>query len=34
MNVICARFMRDMNVGRQWTDVDVRGFEQVPTHKH
>jgi hypothetical protein len=26
--------MRDMNVGRQWTDVDVRGFEPVPTHKH
>ena len=24
----CARFMRDMNVGRQWTDVDV---EPVPT---
>ena len=34
MNVIHARFMRDMNVGRQWTDVDVRGFKPVPTHKH
>jgi hypothetical protein len=34
MNVIRARFMRDMNVGRQWTDMDVCGFEPVPTHKH
>jgi len=34
MNVIPALFMRDMKLGRQWTDVDVRGFEQVPTHKH
>jgi hypothetical protein len=29
---IRTRFMRDMNVGRQWTDVD--GFKPVPTHKH
>jgi hypothetical protein len=34
MNVIRARFMRDMNVGCQWTDADVHGFEWVPTHKH
>jgi len=34
INVIRARFMRDMKVGRQWTDVDVRGFEPVLTHKH
>ena len=34
MNIIRARFMRDMKVGRQWTDVDVRCFEPVPTHKH
>jgi hypothetical protein len=34
VNVIRARFMRDMNVGCQWTDVNVRGFEPVPTHKH
>ena len=33
MNVIRARFMRDMKVGRQWTDVGLRGFEPVP-HKH
>ena len=24
----------DMKGGRQWTDVDVRGFEPVSTHKH
>ena len=24
----------DMKVGRQWTDVDVRGLEPIPTHKH
>jgi hypothetical protein len=34
MNVIRERFMRDMNVGRQCMDVNVRGFEPVPTHKH
>jgi len=34
MNVIRAWFRRDLKVGRQWTDVDVRGFEPVPTHKH
>jgi hypothetical protein len=34
MNMIRALFMRDMNVGRQWTNVDVRGFEPVQTHKH
>ena len=34
MNVIRAQFMRDMKVVRQWTDVDVRGFKPVPTHKH
>jgi hypothetical protein len=34
VNMIRARLMRDMNVGRQWTDVDMRGFEPVPTHKH
>jgi len=34
MNVIRALFMGDMKVGRQWTDVDVRGFEPVLTHKH
>ena len=33
-NVIRALFMRDMKVGRQWTDVDVRGFEPDPTLKH
>jgi len=34
MNVIRTLFMRDMKVGRQLTDVDVRGFETVSTHKH
>ena len=34
INVIRALFMRDTKVVRQWTDVDVRGFEPVPTHKH
>ena len=34
MNVKRALFMRDMKVGRQWTDVDVRGFEPFLTHKH
>ena len=34
MNVIRAWFMRDMNVGRQWMDVDVCGFEPVPMQKH
>jgi len=29
--VIRALFMRDMKVGCQWTDVDMRGIESVPT---
>jgi len=34
MNVIRALFMCDMKVGRQWTDVDMCGFEPVLAHKH
>ena len=34
MNVIRALFMRDIKVGYQWADMDVRGFEPVSTHKH
>jgi len=32
--VIRALFNRDMKVGLQKTDVGVRGFEPVLTHKH
>jgi len=34
MNVIRALFMRDIKVGYQWADMDLRGFEPVSTHKH